>query len=300
MVQIPEFLIDHQGLNVYERAVIPLVIRHTFHWGRRSQGMGADTLASLLGIDVKQVILILDELCEKGILERVNVTVEGVRLLHYGIASKLLEQQPKNLHVNIPLRTESATEEWYFLNMPNDRYKELQGYALGLLHKMQLPEDFFVDFELYQRSHNTKSHDWKAEFQRWALREQKRLFSTQKVAVYDETFKPTPEQFRLTQCFIAELQKINPQFEEPRDWSWAQEIKRLIELDGYSSEDIQRAIAWLFSAKGDWYRPNVPHAMALRQKFDYIMAHVRSFRDAKVTLPEGVSVFDLYEKEVKK
>ena len=300
MVHIPEFLIDHPELNIYERAIIPLVIRHTFHWGRRNRGMGADTLASLLDMDIKQVIVILDELCEKKILERVNVNEEGVRLLYYGIASKLLEQEQTNVHVNIPLRTESATQEWYFLNIPNDRYKELQEYALGLLHKMQLHEDVFVDFELYQRSHNSKSHDWKAEFQRWALREQKRLFSTQKVAVYDETFKPTPEQFQLAQRFIGHLHKINPQFEEPRDWSWAQEIKRLMELDGYSSDDIKRAIEWLFSAKGDWYRPNVPNAAALRKKFDYIIAHVRSFRDAKVTLPEGVSVFDLYEKEVKK
>ena len=300
MVQIPKFLIDHQGLNIYERALIPLVIRHTVHWGRRSRGIGADTLASLLEMDVTQVIVILDELCTKGILERVNVKEDGVRLLYYGIAAKLLEHESTNVQVNIPLRTESATQEWYFLNMPNDRYKALQEYALGLLHKMQLPEDVFVDFELYQRSHNSKSHDWKAEFQRWALREQKRHFSTQQAAVYDETFKPTPEQFQLTQLFIGHLQQINPQFEEPRDWSWAQEIKRLMELDGYSSDDIKRAIEWLFSAKGNWYRPNVPHATALRKKFDYIIAHVRSFRDAKVSLPQGVSVFDLYEKEIKK
>ncbi len=300
MVQIPEFLIDYNGLSVYERALIPLVIRHTFHWGRRTKGVGADTLAACLEMEVPQVIVILDELCDKGILERVSVTEEGVRLLLYGMASKLLEHSTAKVHVNIPLRSESSMQEWYFLNMPNERYKELQGYALGLLHKMQLPEDVFVDFELYQRSHNTKSHDWKAAFQRWAIREQKRLFSGRSVAVYDETFKPTPEQFQLTQLFIGNLQKIDPQFEEPTDWSWAQEIKRIMELDGYSSEDIRRAIAWLFSAKGDWYRPNVLTAAALRKKFDYIMAHVRSFRDAKVSLPDGVSVFDLYEKEIKK
>ncbi len=300
MVLIPEFLIDHNHLSIYERAIIPIVIRHTVHWGRRSRGIGADTLASLLQMDVQQVILVLDELCQKRILERVSINEEGVRLLFYTIAASIIEEQHATVHVNIPLRTESATQEWYFLNMPNEQYKVLQEYALGLLHKMQLPEDVFVDFELYQRSHNTKSHDWQAEFQRWALREQKRLSSSQSVAVYDETFKPTPEQFQLAQRFIGHLQRINPQFEEPTDWSWAQEIKRLMELDGYSSDDIKRAIDWLFSAKGDWYRPNVPHATALRKKFDYIIAHVRSFRDAKVTLPEGVSVFDLYEKEVKK
>jgi hypothetical protein len=181
--------------------------------------------------------------------------------------------------------------------MPRDNYVALQEYALGLLHKMQLHEDVFVDFELYQRAHNVKSHDWHAAFQRWAMREQKKSQGSSKPAVYDETFKPTPEQFQLTQLFISKLQKINPQFEEPTDWSWAQEIKRLMELDGYSADDIKRAIEWLFSAKGDWYRPNVPDAVALRKKFDYLISHVRSFRDGKERLPEGISVFDLYEKK---
>ena len=47
----------------------------------------------------------------------------------------------------------------------------------------------------------------------------------------------------------------------------------------------------------EWYRPNVQDAASLRKKFDYIIAHVRSFRDGKEQLPEGVSVFDLYEKK---
>jgi hypothetical protein len=294
MVQIPKFLIDHEGLNVYERAIIPLVIRHTFEWGKRKRGVGADLIASVLHVEIKQVILLLDELCEKGILERVTVKEDGVRLLLYGIASKLLDHQPQE-PLQITTSVGEHSSEWYFLNMPRKQYVALQEYALGLLHKMQLSEDVFVDFELYQRSHNTKSHDWHAEFQRWAKREERKLSKGSKVAVYDETFKPTPEQFQLTQLFISKLQKINPQFDEPTDWSWAQEVKRLMELDGYSSEDIKRSIEWLFSAKGDWYRPNVPDAASLRKKFEYIIAHVRSFRDSKEQLPEGVSIFDLYE-----
>jgi hypothetical protein len=296
MVQIPKFLIDHDGLSVYERAIIPIIIRHTFEWGRRKNGVGADIIANVLHVDIKQIILVLDELCQKGILERINAKEDGVRVLLYGIASKLLESQPQE-KVSVTTSTQEQTAQWYFLNMPREQYVTLQEYALGLLHKMQLPEDVFVDFELYQRSHNTKSHDWHAEFQRWAKREAKKLSKSTKVAVYDETFKPTPEQFQLTQLFITQLQKISPQFDEPTDWSWAQEIKRLMELDGYSSDDIKRAIEWLFSAKGDWYRPNVQDAVSLRKKFDYIIAHVRSFRDTKEQLPEGVSIFDLYEKK---
>ncbi len=297
MVQIPEFLIDHNGLNIYERAIIPIVIRHTFGWGKRKNGIGADVIAEVLHVEVKQVILLLDELCAKGILERVNAKEEGVRVLLYGICKKLLENGQNNLHVKAVISTQELTQEWYFLNMPRESYNTLREYALGLLHKMQLHEDVFVDFELYQRSHNTKSHDWKAEFQRWAKRESKKLSGSKKMALYDESFKPTPEQFQLTQLFISKLQKISPQFDEPTDWSWAQEFKRLMELDGYSSEDIKRAVEWLFSAKGDWYRPNVQDAASLRKKFDYIIAHVRSFRDGKEQLPEGVSIFDLYEKK---
>ena len=55
-------------------------------------------------------------------------------------------------------------------------------------------------------------------------------------------------------------------------------------------------IDWLFSAKGEWYRPNVQTAFDLNKKFDYLISHVRSYRDAKKKIDDTINIFDVYEK----
>ena len=297
MVEIPYFLIDNHELTIYERALIPLIIRHTLGWGKKELGVEALKLSQLLQLDVKDTIDILDSLVKKGILEVVHVKRDSVKVLLYSI-SKLVFEHSNDTSFSMPtmeVQSSILTNSSYFLNISDNSYKELKEFAMKLIASLSLSEDVFVDFELYQRSKNTKSYDWGSEFQRWALREQKKSSSRQ-VTKHDNSFKPSPEQFQLTQYFIGYLQKIDPQFIEPTDWSWAQEIKTLVEIEGYDIEEIRRVIDWLFSSKGDWYRPNVQDAFALRKKFSYLISHVRSYRDAKNKVPDNVDIFDLYEK----
>lgn len=298
MVLIPEFLIDHRGLNIYERALIPIIIRYTVQWGNSSKGVSLDRIAAAVELDFKQTLSVLDLLIEKGIVERRQTQEEGQRIILFVLSRRVIEQQ----HIPVTEKSlslpDTTNDPWYFLNMPNVQYAELKAYAMTLLTQLVLPETVFVDFELYQRSQNRKSHDWHAEFQRWALREQRKQEQNRHVASYDESFKPTPEQFQLTQYFIAKLQAIDPQFQEPTDWSWAQQMKLLVEEEGYGAEEIKKAIDWLFSAKGDWYRPNVPDVVSLRKKFTYIISHVRSYRSTKQQVPVDVDIFDMYEKDL--
>ena len=299
MVQIPYSLIDNTNLDIYERAVIPLIIRHTIGWDAKGVGIDALTLSKLLTIDVKTVVDVLESLVKKGVVESLHVkNGEYDKQILYSISKRVKEvERGEDLTttdqiVNTPIKEHSN----YFLDLDRDAYNELKQYALKLLSNLKLSEDVFVDFELYQRGKNNRSFDWKAEFQRWALREQKRAKTTNNIQRYDNSFKPTPEQFQLTQYFISKLQALDPQFIEPTDWSWAQEIKTLIEIEGYSSEDIKNVIDWLFSAKGDWYRPNISDASKLREKFSYLISHIRSYRDGKYQLPTGVNIFDVIEK----
>ena len=298
MVQIPYSLIDNNTLDIYERAIIPLIIRHTIGWDVKGVGIEASTLAYLLNIEVKTVVDVLDSLQNKGIVEVLHVKNRGEdKKILYTLSKRIksLEKSETFNTTNQIVTRENPTSN-YFLDLTNEGYNELKSYALKLIAQLKLSEDVFIDFELYQRGKNTKSFDWKAEFQRWALREQKKLQTSKAVVQHDSSFKPTPEQFQLTQYFISKLQSIDPQFIEPTDWSWAQEIKTLIEIEGYSSEDIKNVIDWLFSAKGDWYRPNVTDAFKLHEKFSYLVSHIRSYRDSKYQLPEGVNIFDVIEK----
>ncbi|MDD3595361.1 hypothetical protein, partial [Sulfuricurvum sp.] len=141
-----------------------------------------------------------------------------------------------------------------------------------------------------------RSFDWCAEFERWVRKE---IASNAPVVASEQMLadtKPSGEEFEMAQYFIRRLSSIDPQFEEPFDvMSWAKQIRLLIETGGYTLLDVKAAIDWLFSAKGDWFRPNVPDAYHLRKHFKRLIAHTRSFRDGKPKLPEGIDLFDLYE-----
>ncbi len=301
MVHIPKILIDRNDLNVLQRALLPLLIRHTFGWGSREKGLNASKIAELLGIDVRESISALDALCDKNILQTSRVR-DGVNTtLLYAIHNDLIES------INNPLATapaiaDSLTREYhdatYYLNLDNDAFATLQAFALSQLDQNNLPADIFDDFNLYQRSKNRRSFDWRAEFMLWMQREKaKRAPSDSKALMLDE-YKPNEDQFALAEYLIDKLQAIDPQFQAPFDvMSWGKEMKILEEVDNYTLLDIKSGIDWLFSSKGDWFRPNVPDAFALRKHFKRIISHTRSYRDGKAKLPGHINIFDLLEED---
>ncbi len=147
-------------------------------------------------------------------------------------------------------------------------------------------------------SQNRRSFDWFAEFERWIRRE----ISSNAPAIASQTHieetKPSGEEFEMAQYFIRRLSSIDPQFEEPFDvMSWAAQIKLLSDTGGYSLLEIKSGIDWLFSAKGDWFRPNVPDAYHLRKHFKRLISHTRSFRDGEARLPDGINIFDIIGRE---
>jgi hypothetical protein len=101
----------------------------------------------------------------------------------------------------------------------------------------------------------------------------------------------------MTHYFIRKLSSIDPQFQEPNTekalMSWIRQIQHLDEVQGYSILEIKSGIDWLFSARGDWFRPNVPDAFHLSKHFKRIISNTRSFRDGETRLPDGVNIFDI-------
>ncbi len=301
MIQIPKILIDRSDFNLLQRALIPLIIRHTFKWGAQDNGVHAKLLSQNLSISIKEVISALDALVEKNILQTFRQR-DGVNThILYAINKELIDTI-NNPSVTAPSISQTLHNEYhdatYYLNISNEDAIDLKTFALSQLDQNNLSSDIFNDFNLYQRSRNNRSFDWRAEFLRWMHRElaKNSTCNTSKEIILDE-YKPTQEQFEITKYFISKLVSIDPQFEPPFDiMSWAKEIKFLISEQNYTLTDIKNAIDWLFSAKGDWFRPNVPDAISLRKHFKKIISHTRSYRDAAKKLPENVNIFDLYEK----
>ncbi|MBD3809418.1 MAG: hypothetical protein IE884_02700 [Sulfuricurvum sp.] len=291
MITIPTSLIDRDDLSLMERALIPLIARHTQKWGDKPTDIDASTLAQSLRHTPREVIEALDTMVKKGILKTIRrKTAQGVMIYYTFAPIETITPMASTL------TAAEYTDSSYFLNINNDAFEELHAFALELCDREGLRRDLFDDFTLYQRSKNNRSFDWCAEFERWVRRESasNTALVTRNQAPSD--VKPSTEEFEMAQYFIRHLASIDPQFKEPFDvMSWAKQIQILIETGGYTLLDVKAVIDWLFSAKGDWFRPNVPDAYHLRKHFKRLIAHTRSFRDGKPRLPDGIDLFDLYE-----
>lgn len=291
MITIPTSLIDRDDLSLMERSLIPLIARHTQQWGDKPSDVDASTLAQALRHTPREVIEALDAMVKKGILKTLRrKTPQGV-MIYYTFAP--ISVLPS---VEMNLTPTQYSDSSYFLNLSNEAYEELHAFAFELCDREGLRRELFEDFALYQRSRNNRSFDWCAEFERWVRKE---IASNAPVIASQHALaetKPTTEEFEMAKYFIRHLASIDPQFEEPFDvMSWAAQIRLLIDTGGYTLLDVKAAIDWLFSAKGDWFRPNVPDAYHLRKHFKRLIAHTRSFRDSKPRLPDDIDLFDLYE-----
>ena len=294
MIAIPSFLIDRDDLTLLERALLPLIIRHGIVWGDRPKALSGSFLSELLRHSPKEVIEALDALVAKKILKTIREkTPNGVMILYV-----LEPLQESNTNPSLSLAASQYTDSNYYLNLSNDFFEELHAYALEVCDREGLRRELFDDFNLYQRSQNRRSFDWFAEFERWIRREIASNAPAIATSTNIEESKPSTQEFEMAQYFIRRLSSIDPQFEEPFDvMSWAAQIKLLSDTGGYSLLEIKSGIDWLFSAKGDWFRPNVPDAFHLRKHFKRLISHTRSFRDGETRLPDGINIFDIIGRE---
>lgn len=293
MIAIPLSLIDREDLSLLERALLPLMIRHGMIWGDKSKALSASFLAELLRHSPRETVEALDALVTKKILKTTREkTANGVMIL-YALEPIALQQ------ASIPAVAPSQyTDSNYYLNLPNETVEELHAYALEICDREGLRRELFEDFNLYQRTQNRRSFDWFAEFERWIRRELSSNAPILATAAEVEETKPSSGEFEMAQYFIRRLASIDPQFQEPFDvMSWAAQIKIIIDTGGYSLLDIKSGIDWLFSAKGDWFRPNVPDAYHLRKHFKRLISNTRSFRDGETRLPDGINIFDIIGRE---
>jgi hypothetical protein len=291
MITLPSSLIDRDDLSLMERALLPLIARHTQQWGDKPSDIDASTLAQALRHSPREVIEALDGLVKKNILKMIRRKNEQGVMIYYTFAPISTLSAP-----SVALTATQYSDSNYYLNLNNDAFEELHVFALELCDREGLRRELFDDFNLYQRSQNRRSFDWCAEFERWIRRE---ISSNAPVIASEQALieaKPTTEEFEMALYFIRYLSSIDPQFVEPFDvMSWAKQIRLLIDTGGYTLLDVKSVIDWLFSVKGDWFRPNVPDAYHLRKHFKRLIAHTRSFREGKPRLPDGVDLFDLYE-----
>ena len=294
MITLPISLIDREDLSLLERALLPLIVRHGYVWGEKFKPLSASLLSQYLRHNSKEVVHALDALVAKKILKTIREkTSDGVMILYVLEPIQTLQSGA----VSVSLATQYSDSNHY-LNLSNEVFQELHVYALEACDREGLRRELFDDFNLYQRSENRRSFDWYAEFERWIRRSLSSNAPALATPSQLEESKPSGEQFEMAQYFIRHLSSVDPQFEEPFDvMSWARQIQYLATSENYTLLDIKSGIDWLFSAKGDWFRPNVPDAFHLRKHFKRLISHTRSFRDSTTKLPDGINIFDIIGRE---
>ncbi len=290
MITLPLAFIDRADLTLLQRALLPLIVRHSLIWGEKPKTLNAPFLSEILRHSIREVVSALDDLIAKNILIMVHEkTHEGVMRL-YALAPL----------TSIPSYTQLAlssqySDNNYYINLSNETLENLHTYALEACDREGISHSIFEDFHLHQRTQNHRSFDWNAEFEKWLRKEISQNSRLLLPATSQD--KPSQEHIEMTHYFIRKLGSIDPQFQEPNTEkslsAWIRQIQHLDEVQGYSILEIKSGIDWLFSAKGDWFRPNVPDAFHLTKHFKRIISNTRSFRDGTTKLPDGVNIFDI-------
>jgi len=290
MITLPLSFIDRDDLTLLQRALLPLIVRHSLVWGEKPKSLSAPFYSEILRHSVRETVSALDDLTAKNFLVMVHQkTPEGVMRL-YSLAP--LASHPSS--TQMALSTQYSDNN-YYINLSNEAMENLHAYAIEACDREGISHSAFDDFNLHHRSQNRRSFDWNAEFEKW-LRQ--KIGQNSPILLPATTQdRPSQEHIEMTHYFIRKLSSIDPQFQEPNTekalMSWIRQIQHLDEVQGYSILEIKSGIDWLFSARGDWFRPNVPDAFHLSKHFKRIISNTRSFRDGETRLPDGVNIFDI-------
>lgn len=84
---------------------------------------------------------------------------------------------------------------------------------------------------------------------------------------------------QLAKEFFSEIQKNNSEAKEPNYQKWADDIRKLVELDGKSLENVRSVMAW--SQKNNFWKGNILSAKKLREKYDQLKVQSGNFKARK-------------------
>lgn len=72
--------------------------------------------------------------------------------------------------------------------------------------------------------------------------------------------------FQLSQYLFSKILQNNPEARKPNYQGWADELRKMVELDGRTEQQVQGMIDW--SQSDDFWKTNILSAKKLREKYD--------------------------------
>lgn len=294
-VPIPTLILEDSSLTLLDRSVLPLVAMHSLQYGEILPGVEAAKIADLLRIDVKEVLMSLENLKIKGFAQE-HIMHQGQKRLHFWqvglnyIAALNGTYKPQQQQQNS------------ILDLDLQAMTDLESEALIKLHTLGLSKEVWEDWYAKARADDLQSQNFMHSFMEHVNAELTRLKRQGKgssLSIHDST-RPNPQQFELAQYFHQKWKEVYPQHQEPHNMMLeAVNLKTLEEIKGVSLDTIHKAIEWLFSDSGKWFRPNIKNCIQFRKKFDYIARQATAASSKQNPLPMGANIFDMIDEEYK-
>lgn len=93
--------------------------------------------------------------------------------------------------------------------------------------------------------------------------------------VYDET----SNYYQLAIFFYQQIKKNNPNHKEPNFQTWSDDIRKMIELDNRTEEQVKYLMRWV--QEDDFEMANVLSPSKLRKRFDQLVIKVKKSKERK-------------------
>lgn len=99
-----------------------------------------------------------------------------------------------------------------------------------------------------------------------------------------EMSQPASAALRLAALLFELIRKNDPKARKPNLDKWAEDIDKLLRLDGRSEEEVERVIRW--SLADDFWCRNILSGRKLREKFDQLFVSVTKHKESPTKVAE--------------
>ena len=99
----------------------------------------------------------------------------------------------------------------------------------------------------------------------------------------NENINKDSKEYIISEYLYQKILTINPNHKKPNFQSWSKDVDKMIRIDNRTEEQIKYIIDWLYSgtSQANFWRKNILSISKLRQKFDQLIAVIKTDKENK-------------------
>lgn len=162
-----------------------------------------------------------------------------------------------------------------FIGTSSTEADRIRAYRTRISQEKQalLPEDTNERTNV-QQMNDTSTPEKEIEIDKEIEKEKKNIRNSGKPKYADDS-----PYLELATGLFAYMKKNNEEAKEPNLQSWADDMRKLVELDGRSIENVKEVIRW--SQRDDFWKGNILSAKKLREKYDQLKVQASNTKTSR-------------------